>query len=791
MDFAGGAKCYRKIVINGVVQGVGFRPFVLRLARGLHLTGTVRNLGGAVLIFACGDSDIMELFINCLKEQAPIGARILEVTVTTAEPFCANSFEIIESETDTHAENVFVSPDLSICGECLRDLSDEQGRRFRHPFNSCVDCGPRFSIIERLPYDRENTSMKEFPLCKSCDEEYTSTGDRRCHAQTVCCNGCGPVLKLKRKNRESIAGGSSLARAVESLERGEIIAIKGVGGYHFACSPYNNEAVGALRKLKGRDKKPFAVMFRNIAAIRKICFVSEAEENLLESSARPITLLELKSPHLNERETGHVFCAEHTTENHESDVTGVTMAEETLCGDIRCGCFLPYTALHALLLESLEALVLTSANPGGNSIFTDDAEMLDFLNNSSCEKFTGMLYHDRKIIRAAEDSVAQVTGGQAALLRRSRGYVPAAVKLENRGGRDFLAMGGDLKSAFCFVKNSYAYQGPYTGDLAEKSVYDRFRASIHDFGDLLGIKPEFVVCDSHPNYISSALAEETGLPVIKVQHHHAHIASVMAEHDLHQKVLGIAFDGTGYGDDGCIWGGEFLVCEGKGYRRAGRLAYTTLLGGDSSVNGAKKTAFCFLRGGGLNVNEYSGQSKIFDDSTEIFEAALNAKINTVESSSMGRLFDAAAGILGLGFENSYEGECAVLLQRCAEQALRAGTKPYPLRFDVKESDGMLLADAQSVACELFYKSARTSAGALALGFHFAAAELVKSVCIRLRELEVCDIAALSGGVFQNGLLLRLTREKLIDSGFRVYTNQMSVPNDGGISLGQAYIGNAR
>lgn len=747
MDITTGAVCYRKITISGVVQGVGFRPFVLRTAVKLGIAGSVYNRGGLVVVEAAGAQSTMTEFIDKLASAVPTGAWIADIKVEDICPFAADEFTISSSSTEASA--AFISPDISICDSCLKEIQDPTNMRFLHPFNSCVDCGPRFSILQKLPYDREHTSMSKFPLCESCDNEYSEAENRRCHAQTVCCNHCGPKLSLKLKNGDSVDGDLAVESTVKLLENGGIVAIKGVGGYHLACIPHDRQALIALRKLKGREAKPFAVMFRSLDDVKKVCYVSEHEAELLQSSSSPITLLDMKN---------------------------ASFPSELLGGSLRCGCFLPYTALHHLLLENLGAMVLTSANIGGAAIITDDSEIAELMRQS--DLLCGVLTHNREIIRAAEDSVVQVVAGSTQLMRRSRGYAPAAVPLAHMGVQNILAMGGDLKSAFCLASGGYAYQSQYFGDLEEYSVFQRYKSSIADLSELLHIQPELVLCDKHPAYFSSELAGELELPVVPVQHHHAHIASVMTEHALNEKVIGVAFDGTGYGDDGSIWGGEFLLCHRGNYRRVGHLAQSKLIGGDTAARDAKKTALSYLWNS--DIKELNN----LDSYSEILVAALENSINTVQSSSMGRLFDAVAAILNIADYNRYEGECAVLLQQCAEEAKSA----QPLDFTVNEQEGIFVADWRKLICQLVSHKGKIDAGALARGFHLGVAEMTAEMCCKIGEAESCRTVALSGGVFQNRLLVELTMQKLEACGFKVYINRMSAPNDGGIALGQAYIG---
>lgn len=738
-------------MIHGVVQGVGFRPAIYRLARELGLRGTVQNIGGAVEILATGPLESLDRLVRELRAAPPAHAHIEALELHTVPPFAIQGFAIVDSGRGGSWESRFLSPDLAVCPACLAELDQPEGRRHRHSFNTCVSCGPRFSVIEALPYDRENTSMAAFPLCDHCRGEYTAPDNRRYHAETIACNSCGPRLLYRSRQGES-SGGEALAQAISWLKTGGIVAIKGIGGYHFACSPFSESAVTALRELKGREGKPFAVMFHSLDTIREVCAVDGGEEELLLSNPRPITLLRLLDD---------------------------PFAPSVLLDDRRCGCFLPYTPLHHLLLRDCRMLVLTSANLSGSPICRDNGEMLRFWEEHSA--LVGVLYHHRRIVRAVEDSVAQWAGGGPQILRRSRGYVPQALPLENPQSRPLLAMGGDLKAAFCLVKDCHAYMSPYFGDLEDAGVHSEYTAAIADLQGLLAVEPELVVCDSHPGYHSALYAGRLGLPVVRVQHHHAHIASVMAEHGLDGPVLGVAFDGTGWGDDGAVWGGEFLLCQGAESQRVAHLAYTPLQGGDSSAADARKTATCFLRAAGID-------GAAFDSRAGIIGAALEKGVGVAPSSSMGRLFDGVAALLGICGENTYEGECAILLQRSAEAALLAGTAPVPMAFALEEEGSCILASSKDLIALLHCRDRSGDVGAYALGFHHAVSEMVALVCSRLREGLGVGQVALSGGVFQNSLLLELCLGRLEAAGFRCFCNRQVPPSDGGIALGQAYIG---
>ena len=742
-----------KIKVCGIVQGVGFRPLVYRAARELGLKGWVRNVGGDVEIVAQASKTALDRFLTDLKENKDQRYEILNMETEDLPVSALDNFAIIPSG---EAKEVSMIPaDLPVCPECLKELADPSDRRYGNPFISCMACGPRYTIIEEMPYDRDNTVMKDFPMCSACNKEYTSPESRRFHAQTISCNDCGPYLIYqdnRQREAEELTDREALKKAVKVLEDGGIVAVKGIGGYHLVCSPFLETSVVRLRQCKGREEKPFAVMFHSVTEIKKYCDVSKEEEILLTSKARPIVLLPMQED---------------------------LMAPSTNKKSLYCGAFLPYTPLQHLLTEELGPLIMTSANVSGQPIIRED----DCICSLSDPYLDGVLYHKRRIVRSVDDSVAKIVAGGPQLIRRSRGYVPYPVFLQKEiaGEAEVFAAGGDLKAAFCLSRGAKAVVSQYFGDLEECSVMEEYKKSYKDLTHLLNITPKLAVCDMHPNYYSSRFTQSLMLPMVKVQHHHAHIASVMAEHGLKGPVIGVAFDGTGYGTDGSIWGGEFLICHGTEFVRAAHLSPFPILGGDQSMRDGKKTAVCYLHHAGLD-------SSFPDERKQLITAALDQRINTVLTSSMGRLFDAAASVLQIAHENRYEGECAILLEREAEIARREHIKPPSLPFLITKEEGFLKLDPRP-----FFEAAvnckdRMKTGALALGFHHAAAEGITEICEMLRSCYHTSDVALSGGVFQNTVLTELSLTLLKERGFRVYLNRLVPPGDGGLSLGQIYLG---
>ena len=745
-----------QIEVWGIVQGVGFRPFVAKLADRLGVRGQVRNMGGHVSILASGEEAAVRQFADALRTEKPRPAQIVSISVSR-RPYQPFSGFFVEDSGKGGDGIVMLPPDLAVCEDCMAELKNPANVRYRHPLISCMACGPRYSILDALPYDRENTAMAAFELCPTCSREYTDRADRRYHAQTISCHNCGPQVFFHTTDKDLTghpsSGEQALAETVSALKNGGIVAVKGIGGYHLACNPFDASAVSALRRFKNREEKPFAVMFRDMAQLRVFCVANDREEQALTSAANPIVLLQ----------------------SRPSD-----MAASVGCTSRLTGAMLPGTALHWLLVDACGPLVMTSANLSGSPIIKSDEEML----SCASEKLSGVLLHPRGIRVSLDDSVLRFVDGQMQMVRRSKGYAPLPLQLGLRHERSpaLLALGGQLKSAFCLTKGSFAYVSQYFGDLDDLRTLELYRAGTKHLQHLLALEPELCVCDLHPRYNTTAMAVDSGLPVLRVQHHHAHAASVIAEHGLYGPVLAVTFDGTGYGTDGTVWGGEFLLCRGREMHRAAHLETISFLGGDVSMKDAWKSACCHLRAAGL-------EDRITDERYPTIRQALSMEINTIRSSSMGRLFDAVSSYLGIWHHNGYEGQCAVLLEQSAEAAQRNGEPEYPMDFDLNWKDGVLLSSPSA----LFHALTRgldegVSTGRLALGFHEAAARMIAEVCGQLGPQEAVSQIALSGGVFHNALLLEKTTKLLQEKGFQVYTNQAVPVGDGGICLGQAYLG---
>lgn len=726
-----------RLLVTGRVQGVGFRPAVFRLARSLGVAGEVKNLGGAAEILCEADEYTLARFLSALRQLSP-PARVENIVSEKIPPRVFSGFRIAESGGEP---NVPVLPaDLGVCPECLAEMSDPKDPRFRYPFISCAQCGPRYTIIEKLPYDRERTTMKDFPMCPRCRKDYGDPGDRRCDGQTISCPGCGPQLLGEMRGGARTERETALREARRLLEAGSVIAVKALGGYNLVCRADSPESVRALRELKRRPTKPFAVLFASLPELRSVCEAGPGEAELLYSAARPIVLLR--------RRPGweHFVCP------------GTADPAGTL------GAFLPAVGLYAILAEKLP-LIVTSCNRSGAPILFRDEDFFTYYRAQT--EIAGVFWNTREILHPADDAVTRFVLGAPQILRRTRGYLPEpAVSGVPQG--DLLAFGAELEPAVCTASGGRLYPAAVPGNLEEPASRELLKRTADDLCGLLGIQPKLAVRDLHPLYFTTSLAEACGLPVLAVQHHHAHALAVMAEHRLSGPVLGVCFDGTGYGTDGTVWGGEFLLCEGTDFKRVGHLEAIPMLGGDLSMKQAWKSAMCHLRHSGLASR---------DERFPVVNAALESGVNMIRSSSMGRLFDAAASVLGFCDENTHRGRCAQAVENAAAAALRRGAAPVPMDF--AENDGVF--DPSPLFPALLAAEDREAA---ALGFHRAVIRMV----LRGAELFGTRQIALCGGVFANRILLEGCAGGLAERGYSVYFSRQVPPGDGGVCLGQAYYG---
>ena len=743
------------IKIFGIVQGVGFRPFVKNLADANKIFGNVANRGSYVEIFAQGSDFDLKNFLDALQSQNPPRSTILKLDVNHLPDKNFDDFQIIDSVHE--AGDIFVSPDIAICEKCAAELFEPNNRRYLHPFINCTACGPRLTILKNMPYDRERTSMSDFPMCDACAEEYFNPTSRRFDAQPVCCNDCGPKVYLIRSEEVGVRSWEAIKHVRKILASGGIVAIKGIGGFHLACDAKNFSAVQRLRDSKTRPTKPFAVMFKDISSVERKCFLSDVEKKFLDSPQKPIVLL-------GKREMG----------------TGKRIAENVAPNINRLGVMLPYTPLHLLIFNFPDeiknfpdALVMTSGNPSGVPITIDDDDALK--NFDYCD---AILSHDRKILLRADDSVMDFIDGRPSMIRRSRGYAPLPIFYDHAAKKSVLAIGGELKNTFCLAKNNLLYASPYIGDVSDLRTVEVLKSSIARMSDLLEIQPEVIACDLHPRYQTTALAEkisaELQIPLVKVQHHYAHILSCMAENNFGGEVIGVAFDGTGYGTDGTIWGGEFFICDTKNFERAASIESFTQAGGDKSSREGWRIALALMKN-----FELARELNLANDAELLGQKFLLEKnINCVKSTSVGRIFDAVAAILGVCKISSYEGEAAMRLQACAEKAMRnAQGVMRNEKFSTAEIFDEILA--RRLNGENIFDLARL--------FHERLAEMTAHICEDLSVRTKIKTVALSGGVFQNSLLTSLTIEKLRRRGLKVLRHELIPPNDGGICIGQALL----
>ncbi len=730
------------IHIRGIVQGVGFRPFIHKFVESRGLRGYIENTSSGVELELEGERAELERFVSQLPERAPVLAVIDGIeAVYSPELRHFQGFEIRKSKRE-EKRRTLLSPDIGICDDCLRELLDPGDRRYRYPFINCTNCGPRFTIIKDVPYDRAKTSMSVFPMCPDCDREYHDIENRRYHAQPDCCPVCGPRVFYLDAGGKPVPG-DAVELARREIQAGKIVAVKGLGGIHLACRCDDPEIVETLRRRKHRDEKPFALMARNADCARKICEVSPEEEKILTGFRRPIVLLKKREPGLW-----------HVSEN----------------GFV--GVMLPYTPLHVLLFgDDIDLLVMTSANRSDTPMMIENAQALRELSGIA----DGFLLHDRDIQTRCDDSLCWVLEGSEYFARRSRGYAPFPVKL-HRALPPILACGAEQKASFCLSRDSEVFPSQHIGDLKNLETLDNYTGQIAHFERLFDIAPQALVCDGHPDYLSTEYAQERaareGLPLLRVQHHHAHMAACLAENGWEDKAISLVWDGTGLGTDGTVWGGECLIGDYAGFERFGSLRPIPLIGGDRVTEETDRVAFALLREAGLETGEIANAA--------LYGQMLRAGLNCPLSSGMGRLFDGAAAILGLKTRCTYEGQGAVLLEAAA--TAEDGVYPVelsgvPLRFDWREMIRAMVRDRE--------KGVET--GRIAARFHNTLIEMAVRQCLAAREASGVSAVALSGGSFQNSFLMHRLPKRLEAEGFRVLRHRRVSPNDEGLSLGQLMI----
>jgi hydrogenase maturation protein HypF len=758
-----------KVRILGAVQGVGFRPFVYRLATEMGLTGWVLNSAQGVSIEAEGVKARLDQFLLRIEKEKPPRSFIQSLEASFLDPVGYPAFAIRYSD-GAGEKTTLILPDIAACPDCLREVFDPTNRRHLYPFTNCTNCGPRFTIIEALPYDRPNTTMRKFEMCRECREEYENPLDRRFHAQPNACPVCGPHLELWDETGGVLSTHHwALRSAAEAIRQGRIVAVKGLGGFHLVADARNEEAVIRLRERKHREEKPFALMYPSLALAKRHCEVSDLEERLLLSPESPIVLLRRK------------------TSDHKFPISNFQfpIAPSVAPRNPYLGIMLPYTPLHHILMRQLGfPVIATSGNLSDEPICTDENEAL--------RRLTGIadlfLVHNRPIARHADDSIVRVVMDRELVMRRARGYAPLPVDLK-RPLPHILAVGGHLKNTVALTSGNHVFISQHIGDLETPQAFDAFQAVIGSFDRLYEARPELVVCDLHPDYLSTKYAKDQDAPVVEVQHHYAHVAACMAENHLEGRVLGISWDGTGYGPDGTIWGGEFLLVDDHSFRRVASFRRFRLPGGSTAVREPRRTAVGLLYevfGDDLFQREDLFPLQSFSPSDRIMLQQILAKgINAPLTSSAGRLFDAAASIAGLRQRNSFEGQASMELEFAMDH--ENGQEKYPFRTDQRGGsvahEPWIVVDWEGMVLGILDDLKRgIPVGTISMKFHNTMAEIIVQIARRVAHKGI----VLTGGCFQNRYLTERAVQRLREEGFHPYWHQRVPPNDGGIALGQVW-----
>lgn len=773
------------IKVKGIVQGVGFRPFVYNTAKRCNLVGWVNNNSEGVYIDIEGNEEDINTFLLELKNSPPPLSKIENILIEGKEIKNYTSFNIKESQKSNN-KITFVSPDIATCIECREDILNNKNKRHSYAFTNCTNCGPRFSIIKALPYDRVNTTMKNFHMCKSCNDEYTDPSNRRFHAQPNACATCGPHLWLEDKNRNILSKNEkSINDTLSLLKSGNLLAIKGLCGFHLACDAKNESSINKLRVRKNRPFKPFALMMRNIETVKKYCEIKEFEEDILTGFRKPIVILNQKKN----------FCLPKNIAPHQKTL----------------GVMLPYTPLHELLFQGdIEVLIMTSANIYGLP--------LEYKNQSASKNLSPIaeyfLMHNRDINIPVDDSVVKVINGEISMLRRARGYTPDAFKLE--GVKNILACGSNMKNTFSIARDNYIFLSQHNGDLENLETILHYENNIKHFSDMFSFVPDYVACDLHPDFPSTTYAKNLGLRTTLIQHHHAHIASCIFENNIQDKVIGVAYDGTGLGTDNKVWGGEFLVCDLVGFKRVAHLDYVPMVGGDKSIIEPWRLGLSYvlktlkkLSGNedSLSENNMAIIKNLFGERSITLIKLLEKNINCIETSSMGRLFDAAASIILGKSHITYEGEASIEL----EAIIKSQSSEYYSYKISEDVNPQIFANYLNMSLQVNLSTKSTSyiiepynilkgilddklqgisPELMSIKFHNSIIKLTVDTCKLIRDNMNINTVALSGGVFQNSYLLENLLYKLKNEKFYVYTNKLIPSNDGGISVGQLAIANS-
>ncbi|TWT84194.1 Carbamoyltransferase HypF [Planctomycetes bacterium CA13] len=761
-----------RVRVKGVVQGVGFRPFVWRLAQTEGLTGWVRNDSIGVLVEVQGGSDRLSQFCDQIRNEAPPLSIVSDVLVEVIErkhDELSFQIDICQTDADPHA---LVSPDVGICAECLSEINDPANRRYRYPFTNCTACGPRYTIITDLPYDRPSTTMVDFAMCPTCDREYNDPTDRRFHAQPNACPDCGPSVWFVKigdvksgdvESKKPAWNGDAIESVKQTIAEGGIVAIKGVGGFHLACDARNCDAVTALRARKQRVEKPLAVMVADVVTCETFAILSDSERALIESQQRPIVLL-------RRRGGVNLWCDAVAPGN---DFIGVMLA---------------YSPLHALLVEPGQVWVMTSGNLSDEPIAYENEDAMERLATIA----DALLFHDRRIETVCDDSVLRVLDETVLPIRRSRGYAPLPITVPT-DGPPLLAVGGEIKATVCLNKGNQCFLSQHIGDMGNQETLLAMERAVDHLVRLYCVEPELVVADLHPGYLSTAWAERfsinRGIPLQRVQHHHAHVASLLAEHSISPevKIIGVCFDGTGYGTDGAIWGGEWLIANACDFQRYAHLSYVPLPGGDACIRHPARSALAGLYQAGISWSEsFACVEATASTDQRLLEQQLQRNFRCIPSSSMGRLFDAVASLCGVRHQVSYEGQAAMESEAIAARTMETtDLPPYEIvvsdhevrRFDAEHLIHQVVSDLRR----------HRSVAEILARFHLTIAEAIVRISNDARAEHSIEHVGLTGGVFQNALLTQYARKRLTEEGFEVLTHTTVPPNDGGLALGQAWI----
>ena len=744
----------KKIVIKGIVQGVGFRPFIYKNAFKNNLKGFVNNTSKVVFIEVEGYHEDIISFIKEIREKPPVLSKVTDIKIIDKEIEGYTDFKIIESVEEEEAITL-LSPDIATCDDCLRDISDVNNRRYRYPFTNCTNCGPRFSITKKVPYDRENTTMDVFQMCSECREEYNDPLNRRFHAQPNGCSKCGPRVYICNKEGNEIISNDPIKDIAKEIKNGKIVAIKGIGGFHLACDAKNKEVINELRKRKKRPRKPLAVMMRDIETVKKYCDVNELEERILLGNKKPILLLDKKRNSLLPKELT----------NYQNGKLGV---------------MLPYTPVHHILFsEDIDILVMTSANISG--------EPMVYKNHEAIEKLKGIadfyLMNNRHIYIPIDDSVSRVILGKERVLRNARGYAPKSMEIKDMAYS--IALGANSNNTFAIANNENIFFSNYIGDLANYNTWQHYINSLEHMKGIYKIDPKSYFYDLHPNFYQNELLKEIKTKKIGIQHHHAHIVACMAEHSLEEEVIGIAFDGTGYGIDGKLWGGEFFICDKERFKRLAHLNYVALPGGEGAIREPWKIAISYLYD--IFKEDYAAYvpKHLQEKKHQIITEIIKKDINSPKASSIGRLFDAVAALLGFDAKITFQGEAAIDLENLC---CRDDQSFY--QYNISLEDGIYIIDCKplikSVVIEVIDGIDKEL---IARRFHNTIIKFTIELCEILRKEYNLSSVVLSGGVFQNEILLINIDTELIKRDFKVYIHEQIPANDEGISIGQMIIGN--